>query len=194
MVALVRRHQNPRACGKNPPGDRVAKPATLATRCARATPPTGSWSIVLGPGIGVHNAVPRSAPPAEPLHKDSRECRQVFELPAIRLEIIEHRAQRLRCGQCGRAVTAAFPQGVAAPVQYGERLQAAALYLGARQLIPYQRLAEVLADLFGAPLSVGTLANFIKRGSAKATEAMVPVREALIQAPVAHADEWSGAT
>lgn len=126
---------------------------------------------------------------AGPLSKESCECRQVFELPAIRLEIIEHRAESTRCAQCGRAVTAAFPAGVLAPVQYGERLQAAALYLGARQLIPYQRLSEVFADLFGAPLSVGTLANFVKRGGAKATETMVPVRETLIRAKVAHADE-----
>lgn len=123
------------------------------------------------------------------LSEESCECRQVFELPAIRLEIVEHRAERRRCDQCGWAITAAFPPGVVAPVQYGERLQAAALYLGARQLIPYQRLSELFADLFGAPLSAGTLANFVKRGGAKATEAMVPVREALIQAPVAHADE-----
>ena len=144
--------------------------------------------------LGVGDRCPQCGGPlgsssAGPLHAQACECRQVFELPAIRLEIVEHRAERRRCGQCGRAVTAAFPPGVVAPVQYGERLQAAALYLGARQLIPYQRLSELFADLFGAALSAGTLANFVKRGGAKATEAMVPVREALIQAPVTHADE-----
>lgn len=68
-------------------------------------------------------------------------------------------------------------------------MQATALYLGGYQLIPFQRLAETLSELFGCPLSQGTLANFIKRGGGKASEAMVPVREALLEAPVAHGDE-----
>jgi len=37
--------------------------------------------------------------------------------------------------------------------------------------------------------STGTLANFVKRGGAKAGKAMGPVREALVRAEVAHADE-----
>lgn len=117
------------------------------------------------------------------------ECRQVFDLPAIRLEIVEHRAERRVCAACGTETTAAFPEGVTAPVQYGENVQATALYLGGHQLIPYQRLSEVFTELFACPLSTGTLANFVKRGGRKAAQAMVPVREAIVGAAVAHADE-----
>lgn len=123
------------------------------------------------------------------LNAENCECRQVFELPAIRLEIIEHRAEKRRCLRCGETVTAAFPEAVTAPVQYGEKLRATGLYLGAYQLIPYQRLAEIFSDLFNCPLSVGTLANFVKAGGRKAAVAMEPVREALVAAKVAHADE-----
>lgn len=98
-------------------------------------------------------------------------------------------AEKRRCRECGTAVTAAFPEGVAATVQYGERVRATALYLGAYQLVPYLRLSEIFADLFHAPLSVGTLANVIKLGGAKAAVTMEPVREALVGADVAHADE-----
>ena len=136
-------------------------------------------------------AFPESTGELSPEHC---ECRQVFELPAIRLEVTEHRAEKRRCAQCGTKVTAAFPEGVAAPVQYGPQVRATALYLGAYQLVPYDRLSEIFADLFSAPLSVGTLANIVKRGGVKAAEAMKPVREALVGAAVAHADEWSGAT
>ena len=125
----------------------------------------------------------------EALLKGQCECRQVFELPAIRIEVSEHRAERRRCTRCGTQVAAAFPEGVNSPAQYGAGLQAAALYLGGHQLIPYQRLSEVFADLFACPLSPGTLANFVKRGGAKAGESMKPVRDALRLAQVAHADE-----
>lgn len=123
------------------------------------------------------------------LPAESCECRQVFELPAIRLEVTEHRVEKRRCRECATEVAAAFPEGVAAPVQYGPRVRATALYLGAYQLVPYHRLSEIFADLFAAPLSVGTLANFVKRGGAKAAETMEPIREALVGADVAHADE-----
>ena len=125
----------------------------------------------------------------EGLESGSCECRQVFELPAIRIEITEHRAEKKLCPWCGTLVRAEFPEGVNAPVQYGPGVQATALYLGGYQLIPYQRLSEIFAELLGCPLSPGTLANFVKRGGKHAAAAMVPVRDALVNAPVAHADE-----
>ena len=129
------------------------------------------------------------ARPGESLYPQDCECRQVFELPAIRIEITEHRAESTYCQRCGAAATAAFPEGVAAPVQYGPAVRAAALYLGGYQMIPYQRLAETFGELFGCPLSQGTLANIVRSGGHAAAAAMGPVREALRQAPTAHADE-----
>lgn len=123
------------------------------------------------------------------LHAADCERRQVFVLPAIRLEVIEHRAERRSCANCGLESTAAFPEGVASPVQYGESVQAAAVYFNVRQMIPYARCAELFADLFGCALSQGTLANFIRRAGAKAGAAMEPVREVLVGSSLAHADE-----
>lgn len=123
------------------------------------------------------------------LHADDCERRQVFELPAIRIEIIEHRAERRVCPNCGTTVAAAFPAGVDSAVQYGESVQAAAVYLNVRQMIPYARCTEFFGDLFGCPISQGTLANFIRRAGARARVAMVQVREQLRQAQTAHADE-----
>jgi transposase len=119
----------------------------------------------------------------------SCECRQVFELPAIRLEVTEHRAEKRVCEDCGTAVRAAFPEGVGAPVQYGPRVEATALYLGGYQLMPYQRLGECFAELFDCPLSTGTLANIVKRAGKKAARAVGPIRESLACAQIAHADE-----
>jgi len=103
---------------------------------------------------------------------DDWEVRQVFDIPPITPEVTEHRARRCHCPDCGKRVTAAFPEEVKAPVQYGANLQAAALYLGGYQLLPYGRLSELFSELFQVPLSEGTLANIVKRGSQKA--AMMP--------------------
>lgn len=49
--------------------------------------------------------------------------RQVFDIPAPKIEITEHQAEVKYCKCCNKSVTAAFPAGVCAPVQYGKRGQ-----------------------------------------------------------------------
>lgn len=134
-------------------------------------------------------AAPLATGKSETLEHDICECRQVFELPAIRLVITEHRAERILCEECNTLNTAPFPDAVKAPVQYGPLVQATAIYLGAYHMVPYQRGAEIFSEIFNCPLSQGTLANFVKKGGKKAALAMEPIRNELINAPVAHADE-----
>jgi transposase len=116
------------------------------------------------------------------------EARQVFDLPAVRLVVCEHRAQQRRCG-CGHVTAAAFPAGVGAPTQYGPRMRALAIYLIAAQHLPYQRAAQLLADWLGAPLSPATLVGFVKDGADDLDEFLGRVHEQIIDSPVVHFDE-----
>ena len=78
------------------------------------------------------------------------EKRQVFDLPEPRLDVTEHQAMIYCCAHCRGQTTAAFPEGVASSAQYGPRVRAAAVYLNVQQLIPEDRVAQAMADLFGA--------------------------------------------
>lgn len=117
------------------------------------------------------------------------ESRQVFDLPPRSLEVTEHRAEIKCCPHCGQRVKADFPAGVSAPVQYGPRFQALMVYLNQQQLLPYDRLAQLCEDLFGQPLSAGTVVNANRR----VYEQLAPFEWALVQqlpqAEVVHADE-----
>jgi transposase len=117
------------------------------------------------------------------------ECRQVIDLPILRLEATDHRAEIKRCPVSGRTVKAAFPEGVEAHVQYGTHFRSLMLYLSAEQLIPFDRLRKTCLDLFGQPLSMGTLTQ----AAARAYQTLEPVEKAIIhglaQATTVHADE-----
>lgn len=82
--------------------------------------------------------------------RTGEEARQVFDLPERLIEVTEHRAGIYACAHCRGRTRAAFPDGVTATVQYGPRFRAAAVYLNLQQLIPEDRVARTMADLFGA--------------------------------------------
>jgi transposase len=117
-------------------------------------------------------------------------ARQVLDLPEPRpLVVTEHRAHGCRCAACGTHTRAAFPEGVAAPVQYGERIGAFVVYLLDYQLLPEKRLAELMADLFGVRLVTATIAR-ISRDCAQRFQGFADaVRDHVAAAPVKHMDE-----
>jgi transposase len=117
------------------------------------------------------------------------ERRQVFDLPPRPLEVTEHRAEIKGCPHCGAQARAAFPAGVSAPVQYGPRFQGLMVYLNQQQLLPYDRLAQLCEDLFGQPLSAGTLVAANERVFAQLEPFAQVLAKQVPQAPVVHLDE-----
>ena len=118
------------------------------------------------------------------------EKRQVFDLPERLIEVTEHQASVYRCVACGFETRAAFPAGVAAAAQYGERVRAAAIYLNIQQLIPEDRVAQTMNDLFGAPyLCAASLATWVEDKAAALAGVVAHIGALAAQAPVRHLDE-----
>jgi len=117
------------------------------------------------------------------------EKRQVFDIPPIQMEVTEHQAEIKPCSHCGHLNRATFPKQVKAPVQYGPRLKAIAVYLRQYQLLPYNRSRELLRDLFSTDLSEGTLTNITETCSEFLQEPLEQIRKQLAQAPVVNFDE-----
>jgi transposase len=93
-----------------------------------------------------------------------RERRQVFDLPPMTVRVTEHQLVARRCA-CGTTTCATAPKGVTAPVQYGPRITAIILYLYVGQFLSKKRTAQALAELFGTPVSEGTVATVTKRAA-----------------------------
>ncbi|MGH6819500.1 MAG: IS66 family transposase [Methylocella sp.] len=128
--------------------------------------------------------------PLEPETSVGHGARQVFDLPKPQpLVVTEHRAHDCRCTACGARTRAAFPEGVNAPAQYGARIAAFVVYLLHYQLLPEDRLAELMADLFGVKLSAATIANMNRACALRVRGFVETIRDLVAGAPVKHMDE-----
>jgi transposase len=113
---------------------------------------------------------------------------QVIELPPIKPVVTEYQWHQLVCAACGAVTRAPWPAGVPSGT-YGPRVQATvALYTGSYRLSK-RTTQQMMDDVFGVPLSVGTISQL-----EQATTAAVgtPVEEARIYVhaqAVAHLDE-----
>lgn len=117
------------------------------------------------------------------------ERRQVHDLPPRQVEVTEHQAQTKVCRRCGAKNKAEFPSGVNAPVQYGEGIRSVSAYLLCYQLLPYDRCAEAMNDLFGCHVSLGTLATLLKGCAGELVDAEMLVKEGLRKSEVLGVDE-----
>ena len=117
------------------------------------------------------------------------ERRQVFDLPAVRLSVTEHRRETRRCPRCGAQTRGAFPAGVRAPAQYGPGVIARSAYFNLYQLLPVARTAEALSDLFGCAISPATVERSGRVFSGKSVRSEQRIKVAIRDSPVTGAVE-----
>jgi transposase len=137
-------------------------------------------------------AVPRCAHCHASLHDIEvmgYEERQGFDLPAIRIEVMAHRAEIKVCPACGKSSKGTFPDAVTQAVQYGPTVHTWAAYFTNHHHIPVERTTEIFADLVQHQLSEATVlkaSEHLDTCIAPSTEA---VKGLLRTAAVLHVDE-----
>ena len=76
------------------------------------------------------------------------------------------------------------------PTQYGERIKTAAIYLNIQQLIPEDRTAQALSDLFGAPLICpASIVAWVRKKGEDPRQVYARVGERVAEVKVRHLDE-----
>ena len=128
--------------------------------------------------------------PLNPRSATGIEKRQVFDLAERPLLVTEHQASIYRCEHCRGVTKAAFPDGVVTAAQYGERVKAAAVYLNIQQLIPEDRTAQALSDLFGAPLICpASIVAWVGKKAQELRQVYAFIGERVAEAKARHLDE-----
>ncbi len=120
------------------------------------------------------------------------EKRQVFDLPKPRLEVTEYQIQKGKCPGCGKWCKGTAPEGVNAPVQYGNGVKAYAVLLNVHFKIPFKKIQLLFSDLFGYSINESTVYSAGRQCYEKLEETEEIIKSKIVEEIVAHADE-SGA-
>jgi len=185
-------HKPPSSDGLSKPKPKSLRPKSERSTGGQPGHPGQTLRMVEKPDRIVPHRVERCSDCRRSLagqEPDRVERRQVHDLPEPKLEVTEHQAEVKTC-PCGCVNRAAFPPEAAAPVQYGPRVKSVAVYLGEYQLLPFDRLAEIMRDLFACEtFSEGTLANFKADCSRRLEPVETAIRDLVAAEPVAGFDE-----
>ena len=117
------------------------------------------------------------------------EARQVFDVPAPKVEVTEHRVEAKICPCCNKVSRGVFPPNVTAHAQYGERVQALVAYFQHHHFLPVNRLCSLFKDIFDVAISPGTCARVDKNLFNKLAIFEANLKAYLIAAKVLHFDE-----
>ena len=112
---------------------------------------------------------------------------QVTELPPIEAHITEYRCQSAVCPDCGKATQAELPQEVQG--HFGPELTALIAYLTVVCRMPRRVVQELLGQVLGIPLSLGSIQNSWEEASEAVAEPCMELEKQLAHEPVINSDE-----
>jgi transposase len=126
--------------------------------------------------------------PAEVPEEGEVLRQQVWELPPLEPEVIEHRYPAVRCPACQTTVRAERPADVP-PGSFGPRLTSLVGLLNGRYRLSKREVADLLDSVLGVEMSVGMVVRATEQLSAALEAPYDEVRAALASAEQANVDE-----
>jgi len=112
---------------------------------------------------------------------------QVTELPRIEAHITEYQCQRLLCPECGKTTQAELPPEVRG--HFGPDLTALIAYLTVVCRMPRRMVLELMEQVLGIPLSLGSIQNSWEETSEAVAEPCAELERQLPHEPVLNSDE-----
>lgn len=114
--------------------------------------------------------------------------RQVFDMPTPRLIVTEHQIVVHQCS-CGNKENGIFPEGIKSKTQYGVNIQTYCHILSNECRLSYQKASQLLSDMFGCSLNVGTILSANQKLHENLASIEQEIKEAILASEVAHFDE-----
>jgi len=123
------------------------------------------------------------------VESQAHEERQVFDIPAIHIEVTAHRAEIKICPECGAKNRGQFPNDVKQTVQYGNGVKTWASYFTNQHFIPTERTTQIFEDLVGHRISEATVLKACSELSEQIGPTIDAISTQLKQSTVVNFDE-----
>ena len=121
-------------------------------------------------------------------HDPEPTWHQVVELPKVLATVTEHQGHARTCACCGEVTRAAIPAEVLAH-SIGPQLTSVIGYLTGDQGMSKRGVEELVEQVFGVPIGLGTVSNLEQEISAALAAAHTEATDAVRDAPVKNVDE-----
>lgn len=115
---------------------------------------------------------------------------QVIEIPPIEPTVTEYQWHQLVCPDCGKTTRAPWPKGVPSGT-YGPRVHATVALFSGSYRLSKRTTVQAMEELFGVPMSVGTISQSEKSTTEVVAEPVEEARAYIEDQNVAHLDETS---
>ena len=116
------------------------------------------------------------------------ETRRVADA-AVEIHVTAHKALEVRCPFHGKHLRGEFPEDVKAALQYGKTLQALVVAFNTVGAVSVSRIHDLFGNVFGIPLSTGTINNMVRHCAGKLTGVVDEIRRHVTGLDIAHFDE-----
>ena len=136
-------------------------------------------------------ACPHCDHPLGPADQPDIHAYDHIDLPPLRPIVTRINRHHGTCPCCHKHVGAPPPEGFAPGSPFGPGLCAIIIHLHVTQAIGFQRLAQLMAELFGVTISEGAIANILARAQAPLLAAAAPIAAAVRASAVVGSDETS---
>lgn len=114
-----------------------------------------------------------------------------LELPEIRPIVTRVERYQGTCPCCGEHQVAPVPDELTGGSPFGSTIESLVTYLRYGHAISYERLHQIMEEVFNVSISEGALANLLSRVQTQLTEPMAEIQAQLQQARIICSDETS---
>ncbi len=119
----------------------------------------------------------------------SVSIKQVFDIPPVTMQVTQLEQHSKVCPCCNTVNKPDFPEGLNSYVQYGDNIKTFIAYLNTYQMVPYERITELVEDFTSHKMSSGTVYNILKDFYNKLDTFERQTKEQLLKSPVINVDE-----
>jgi len=115
--------------------------------------------------------------------------KQQFDIPKIKIEVTQYQQHSKTCPCCNTVNKPDFPANLKSYVQYGDNIKAFIAYLNTYQMLPYDRISELLEDFVSHKISSGTIYNMLNNFYDKLEPFENDIKDLLLKSEVINVDE-----